>query len=406
LSSYPVGRCARGLVVAACAISASLPACGVEVLGDDPPLDALFRPVGLALHPEGRYLYVVNSNFDALYRADRGGTVAVVDTDALEVEPAGSVQIGTFGGQIALNQRPDGPTRAYVAVRGDQAVMALDLEDDGRLVRCQGARYTASCALGVEYNDPFAVSVQSFTREVGGQAQDVDFIATGHLISQFVTGLTVQGEDLSALTRLAAPLSAGTNDFAVSPRTGQLYAAVRFDNVIATLRPVFGATGELEGLFGTSEIPIERAAPSSGVDSRGIAFSGDGNLAFVSNRGPASLLLVDTGPTDPQGTGGAANRLVDVIPMPAEPSEVAVAEVDGRELVYVAAFQEGFLMVVDPALRAIVARVELPGSPYGLAVDVQRHKRLYATLFDRDSVAVVDLDPTSPSFHQVIAEVP
>jgi hypothetical protein len=39
-------------------------------------------------------------------------------------------------------------------------------------------------------------------------------------------------------------------------------------------------------------------------------------------------------------------------------------------------------------------------------VDVQRHKRLYATLFDRDSVAVVDLDPTSPSFHQVIAEVP
>ncbi|MEC9400453.1 MAG: hypothetical protein VX475_22690, partial [Myxococcota bacterium] len=39
-----------------------------------PKRDRLNFPVGLALHPSGDYLYVVNSNFDSRYSPEYGGT--------------------------------------------------------------------------------------------------------------------------------------------------------------------------------------------------------------------------------------------------------------------------------------------------------------------------------------------
>ena len=51
----------------ALSVGLSTSACGVEETGIPPPIDALYYPVGLAAHPDGRYLYVANAGFDRRY---------------------------------------------------------------------------------------------------------------------------------------------------------------------------------------------------------------------------------------------------------------------------------------------------------------------------------------------------
>ncbi len=51
---------------------------GTEKPGLDPPRDRFFFPTGLALTPDGRYLFVSNGNSDLKYN---GGTIAVVDME-------------------------------------------------------------------------------------------------------------------------------------------------------------------------------------------------------------------------------------------------------------------------------------------------------------------------------------
>lgn len=55
---------------------------GNELPGISPPINRFFFPTGLAMTPDGRYLFVTNGNSDLKYN---GGTVTVVDVDrALE----------------------------------------------------------------------------------------------------------------------------------------------------------------------------------------------------------------------------------------------------------------------------------------------------------------------------------
>ena len=127
--------------------------------GSNPPLDRIFLPGGLAVDPEGRWLYVVNSNSDLRYNA---GTVVAVDLDKAAadrrrtdwpdcpapgyvprrgpratgfccrdyfdptvlnceesgyIDPAATVQLGSFGGCMVVEHRPGHARRRPPAVR-------------------------------------------------------------------------------------------------------------------------------------------------------------------------------------------------------------------------------------------------------------------------------------------------
>jgi len=107
--------------------------CGVEETGISPPDDALYFPVGLAAHPDGRYLYVANAGFDRRYNA---GTVTVIDTWTRRVLPQATVRTALFAGELVVS-RGGGPE----LVRG-----ALELTSEGETsvvaftVRNRGAR--------------------------------------------------------------------------------------------------------------------------------------------------------------------------------------------------------------------------------------------------------------------------
>jgi YVTN family beta-propeller protein len=381
--------------------------CGVDFIGEDPPKGTLFDPAGMALHPSGQYLYVVNSNFDLGFREDRGGTVVVVDTDTFEIDPEATLQIGSFGGEIALNSPEGGePTQAYVAVRGDRSVVALKVEEGGRRLKCtDSSPLTSRCAIPTVNRDPFSLAVTTTQAVVEGNQVSVDFVGVAHLLGGNVTGLSVRDGDVESTSRVSAALVSGANDIALSPRNGHFYATSRFSNAVVAFRPVIDTDGSVAGVFETGEVFIDSAPPSGGFDSRGIAFNEAGTLAYVANRGPSSLVIIDTGPEDLETGAGTRNKVVDILLMPSQPSEVVVVQVGDKELVYVTSFEDKSITVVDPEVRAVVDVIELSAEPYSVAVDQTRHKRLYTTLFSANAVAVIDIDPASPSFNQVTAVI-
>lgn len=385
----------------------ALASCGVDVPGDDPPYDRLHFPVGMALHPEGEFLYVVNSNFDVSYREDRGGTVMVMNTDELAIMPEGTVQIGTFGGDIALNSVEGEPTRAYIGVRGNESLTVLDVEGRGSRLRCDGGRRSAPCQMPTGSKDPFGlvVSTTPLTGE-DGQESLVDFVAVTHLTGGNISAFTVKGEgSRRSFSRVSSPLVSGANDIAQSPRTGQFYATSRFTNTIVSFRPSIDPDGDVVALFETDEIVVNNASPGRGLDSRGIAFNRAGTMAYVANRGPDAVVVIDVGPTNASTGSGSHNAIVDVIYMPNDPAEIELVEIDGRDLLYVTSYETDQIVVVDPKTRLIVELIEMPAKPYTMTVDTVRYQRLYVTLFNEHAIAVVDIDPDSPSFNQVTAVV-
>ena len=398
----------QSFIIIASLIALTVLGCGIEVEGPEPPEGVLYSPVGIALHPNGKYLYVVNSNFDLNYREDRGGSVVVVDTDDLTISPykLSGVQIGSFGGDIKLNDPADGqPTRAFVAVRGNRSVTVLNIEDNGSKLSCDGRSLSTLCEITTNNEDPFGLDVATFTTELeAAGSTELDFVAVTHLLGTDVTTFTLKSGPVDAQP-FSATLISGANDIARSPRTGQFYATNRFSGSVTAFRPVFDLNADVTAIVKTGDIFIENAQPYSGLDSRAIAFNGDGTRAFITNRGPRSLLIADVGPSNLEANSGTRNRVIDAITLPQDPADLAVISTGDADLIYVASYESSVISVINPRTRTIVDSIKIPGEPYAMAVDQNRHQRIYVSLFADNAIAVVDIDPTSPSFNQVVSVI-
>ena len=117
-----------------CVLGLSVSACSEEFEGLSPNPVQIHYPVGLAVHPTGKFLYVANSNFDLAYT---GGTVMVFDTT--EVEPPegkkisirgvptdwktlnilknSTVEVGSFGAEMVMNAAGN---RLFLGLRQDR----------------------------------------------------------------------------------------------------------------------------------------------------------------------------------------------------------------------------------------------------------------------------------------------
>jgi hypothetical protein len=160
--------------------------CSFGESGVSPPLDQLFLPGGAAIDPEGRWMYVVNSNSDLRYNA---GTVAVIDLDKAGadrrstewgrcpspgfvnsskaarrfccrdffdaevlncdereyIDAPTTVQLGSFGSTLIVGGQPEAGAngrRIYVSVRAEPSVTFIDAvsSGDGVTLRCAGGQ--------------------------------------------------------------------------------------------------------------------------------------------------------------------------------------------------------------------------------------------------------------------------
>lgn len=411
---------------------AALGAAGCEVYEEPfPPRDGLYYPIGVQMHPEGRFLYVVNSNFDLLYRDELGGTVSVYDTEEGEFLPDATPFIPSFGGHIALNQDA---TQAYVTSRRADELTVLSVADQGQGLYCEVGGEPEADTRPCTTNripdsrdgatiptDPFGIAVGHVERVRGEDLHGFDTVHMSHLAGREVTSATFSDDTFAGATMASAGLiEGGGAQIRIRPGTEEVYVAGRGADRVDGYSPYINDRGEVEAIVRGDSVQL--TGGSASTDARGLDFDDDGDWMYVATRSPSALHIV--GMDDAAGP-----EVVNSIPLESRPSEVHFHRgADGVDRIYVPSYGNGTVAVVEPGREAVVDTIEVGRSPYSMAFDptgphcreTGERCRGYVTLFDAAAdgadtfsrcgeedercgrVAVIDLDPESDDFHTVI----
>lgn len=474
----PVTRhAARSLLVALLG-GVLLAACAETEKGISHPVDRLHFPTTLAADPEGRFLYVVSSNFDVRYRS---GAVVAIDLTTHRLLPDTAVGIGHFGGELTLRAVADeafaedvpGGDRyrlvGYVTSRAGREVhwfTVADDEDGTPLVDCGEDPGAADDDEVRECDDDHSIGSAERKRlprddadltpeEIADADGGVDMslgldvygtavypgegglsdyllvtnprsgeLAVFHIDGGYPMKADEPGQPAGDPPADSVPskpgepvyledlfIGGGAYAVAVTPQGDRAYATSRFANAVLPFR-----IDEIPDPAGTDRrwpvvadlvaVPINNTT-IIGDYGRELVFNSEGTRAYLAYHNPSAIVLFDTTPDE---EGARANRFIDAVDVGLQPSALALAPggPDGADRLYVVCFRDEALWVIDPELLEVEARIELPGGPFDLVVvpdPTTGALRAYVTMFERDAVAVIELDRESPFFQQVIAYI-
>lgn len=439
LAPKPVSLLRATALLLCSAALAGCPAQGDEVR---PPRDQIFFPTGMAMAPDESALFVINANSDLRYDS---GSISVIDLERVDaiadewvgsgqapggrdcdvdsdirytlvcdeseaVRADGAVRIGNFATEVAVQVLGSGALRLFAAVRGDPSITYVDYDADSGTLFCgdEGASFP-ECdeehRLVNLMNDPDAGDIPS---EPFGLYVDSD---AGYVVITHLTRGAVSLAD--APTDGSAPqlVDALGNVFLVNPDTGaqgavgvagrrpgsasdRVYVTSRSESrvQIFTIPRVGGLPALVPGEF----FFLRGVRPSD--DSRGIAFGLGGDRAYVINRDPPLLHILDTS-LSPEGQ--PRNELLDGVELCQQASTLAVADTGAGERVYVSCFRDGQIWVIDPAGGVVQSIIDVGRGPQTVVVAEGRQK-LYVTNFLEDTIAVVDLEPGSTTENRVV----
>jgi YVTN family beta-propeller protein len=150
-------------------------------------------------------------------------------------------------------------------------------------------------------------------------------------------------------------------------------------------------TGEVKATIPVGDMPY------------GVAISQDGTRAYVANIAASSnsVSVIDTDPSSP-----TYNNELCRIPVGGNPIGVAVTP-DGSR-VYVAQLGSSDVAVIDAASCAVMSPtipVGAPSAAGGIAITPDGTRAFVATGFFSGTVAVIDTDPTSPTYNTVLTTI-
>ncbi|MFT6397610.1 MAG: DNA-binding beta-propeller fold protein YncE [Bradymonadia bacterium] len=373
-----------------------------EFEGPIPPGDALYFPVSVLAHPNGEVLYIVNSNFDAQYRTDVGGTVVVVDTETFEILSETTVQIGSFGGGLALNDAGGtSPDKLFVAVRGDDSVVVLSVSPDGRTIDCDGSGDALACRVRGVPSDPFSVvSLPHPFDSDGNELEDVELVATAS-IDGGVAYITIDGGRYEDATMESRGVLSGASVARYFAPSDQLWIGARFSRRLQGLRHIFepNTRGEVVEFLVETQTLVPTTFDSAEV--RDMVFSNDMQRAYVTSNRPSAVLVLDMS-LDDNGEPRAA--AVDRFDLDGAPAELAVADEGGREVLYIAQSNDEAVAVVDAETGILLDSISLGGLAFALEHDPIGNL-VYVAIFDEHEVVAIDTDPTSATFRQLVGRI-
>lgn len=427
-----------GALATSALVALSLVACGVDETGVDPPADSLWFPLGIAAHPDGRYLYLNNSVFDRRFNA---GTVMVFDTVEQRVLPEATARIGLFAGELVVGRaRPAdctgddclGPLAAYTVSRNDDQLIRLTVDADaGDAAAHLGCKQDGKRCAGDAVFNTFGT--------------DGDLSADPYGIALDGRGLWLTHAERGVLSRwdsradgrfeyrCSLNLPEGATAVAVHPTSQRAYVSDRFGQRIHLVerrapfgQPVAGVAGDPCDLRVVGSISVDPLSDRG--RTRGLAFSADGSKLYVASSTDQTLRIYDT----TVGTNGPRNQLLGVVALGGFPNLVRVAGLradeirvedgldrgavgraldapsGGEGLIYVTLFDADEVVVIDPDLMLIIARIDVGDGPHDIAFlpDGDGALRGYVSLFNDHQIAVVDLDPASDARFSLIATVP
>ena len=440
------------LLICGCTASAS------EV---EPPQNQFFFPTGMAISPDDSVLFVANGNSELRYDS---GSIAAVDLAAIDqtisdwttmqaaasgcnqdtdhretlvcdeapyIIPGAGARIGNFATDIAVQTTNPGELRLIVPTRGDPSITWLDW--DGTKLNCSASGDSFPLC-----DDPhrltFVGNVSSQTQSGCDPSQnpacttllaDEPFNAFADPVGQYalVTHLTT-----GSVTLIDSPIGGNatiadvlTNLFLPDPLTGIrgatgiagrtpgstndiVYVGSRSEDRIQQLtvgRPVNGAPPYL--VPGNYFFLVQFGNNAGGSsDTRGMAFSPSGDRMYLINRNPASLQIYDTS----LGRDGfPADQGVGATSICRDASTLAVMDPGDGERAYVTCFQDGQIWVVDPRGTSTVEDIiDVGRGPYAIVAAPTR-KKIYVSNFLEETIAVIDVDATSPMRNRVVMRV-
>jgi YVTN family beta-propeller protein len=437
-----------------CALGCSLvAACTASADDVRPPSDQLFFPSGIVVAPDDSVMFVANANSELRYDS---GSITVIDLGAVNAaitgtppadckpdaahletricdardfvkqtamkQPAG-VRIGNFSTDIALQDFSTAAQvnlRVFVPTRGDPSVAWADYNGD-RLTCVSGSDTFALCddahRLQSPNDDVLALAVPDEPFDVYADSIN-GFAVFTHLTNGAVTLIdSLPGSD-------AVIADVRRNVFAADPSTGLrgatgvaghipgpdgediVYVGSRTDDRIQTFTVNRPKNDAPPYLVPSNYFFLDSVGSNSGignsVDTRGIRFSPDGKLLYVVNRRPPSIQIFDTSPGP---DGFATNRPTGASDICAAASTLTVVDAGDGERAYVTCFQDGTLYVVDPRGQSRVEDIITVGrGPFSIAAS-KALKQLYVTNFLEDTIAVVDVNPASPTKNRVVLRI-
>ena len=402
--------CALPLLAAVTTLAGT--GCARPLVGPNPPTDRAIFPVGLAVHPGGRFLAVASSNYDLRYNR---GALLFADLDRVDVALASVTDPNSANGEIqdayvagalipSFANRPifvANGSRALVATRDGNRVVEvpLDFRGDLPVIECAATEDDGTPACGdapfvleMPTNDPFEIVLTSESdtvwrgmisslndsevyafrlrddREDSQRAQllasdSVDFGET--TLSVHGLALRTQGENVVIATRELA--QEGTTQL-----RSELAWWPHGDGASATVR-----TADLTEDIGS-------------LSTRAIALTPSQDALLVLMRNPPAIARYDiTG----QGAG-TRMRLTAVAGTCDDPIRIiATTFEDGDGVVHERAlltcFSDDSLVSYDPVTLAELDSLLFFGrGPYDV---VTQGSRAYVSYFLDDSVGVIDM---------------
>ena len=402
----------------------ALAACD-EYEGLTQPAGTLHYPLGVAVHPDGRFVYVLSTNFDGRYRIDEGGTVSVVDTASDAIIGTQTVRLASFGGQLAFSRpSPDGPGTLAATTRGDDSLNLLEVSADGSRVWCDGDAGFAdlynvaasaaptglisalglpptlgdetgeACRVGGLAASPFALTSlrAAWSRSAaGGEWTHWDWWAVGSLAGA-VSLVGVPDGDLSRASSVSTTgVAVGTS--AVVAIGNEVVAAGRYGNQLSVISAADDATGQPVALQVARTVTLPFSTSAGAMESRGLAYSERLRRLFVSVNQPTGVATAEVG-SDADGVTTLAYS--GLFPLRGQPTAVQLLETEDRSLLLVLLQGSDELVVLDAGSGQTLSRLFVGDAPSAMALSPDR-TRLYISLFGDNALAVVALDPADPA---------
>ena len=374
--------------------------CATDLVGDPAPLDHVESPAGLAIHPNGRYAYVVGSNFDLKYRATDGGAIYVVDLETNEVLPS-SKRIGSFGTNIVLSSDA---RHGYTVTRDDDALVWFEISEDGSQIFCpksdEDTNNLRECRVIVD-DDPTYLTVTRSYREsqstdnagnITTKRVDFDLIMIAQLKNARVMAMTVREEDGELVfSKEAASFVYSASE--ITPIGGEKFVVTgRAATNLVVTSPAIDADGNVKGLYANSTVTVPNAY--SAYLGRGMTLDPAGLSLFLINQYPDSLIQFDISglmQNDNATDQARANRMM-LLPVPLSKVVWVGSQDDG--MLYLTSVSKDAIYIVDPRQMEILRVIETGEGPYEM---VLRDDTLYVLNFLGNSIWSYDVsDPSDP----------
>lgn len=366
-----------------------------------------------------------NKNKSSDHHANGETQDCIVDPDHVETlecdearffDEGAVVRIGNFATDISVQDLTGGKLRLVVPTRGDPSIAWADWDSaTGRI----------SCSPGNESNrlcdDDHRLSFVFNDSDVGGIPEEPynvyadsagQFAMVTHLTTGSVTLIDSPRDGAAQITDVLQGIFGpdsngirGATGIVGSPTgSGVVYVASRTEDRIQTFTVGRPANGVQPYLLPGKWFFLDAVGGFAGssADTRGMTFSPDGKRLYLVNRHPATLQVIDT---DISPTGVPKDQPIGATDICRQGSTVAVSGTGADERAYVTCFQDGQVYVVDPSSGVYVEDIILAGrGPYAVAAARSRNK-LFVTNFLEDTIAVIDIAPSSPTRNRVVLRI-